>query len=195
MLSWNEGQRHTNTSSPLGDVLLCRVEGGIASEDEVLVACGGCQVDLSAHRTFTHHSYTPLVLRMPSPLVCSKKKCLTPNRHPHMHFSLSGWCCGMRSAGRTCQQKGCEAYPGVLCEADSCLQRQVGHHVVKGHLHAEHATPSGDIVGMAGSTAVTATHLVQATHVKATRAHPLPNASHIFAEKLAADSAFCMKHQ
>lgn len=45
---------------------------------------------------------------------------------------------------------------------------------------------------MAGSTAVTARHLVQATHVKATRAHPLTNAPHMIAEKLAADSAFCM---
>lgn len=37
---------HTNTSAPLGDVLLCRVKGGLASKDDVLVTCCGLQVNL-----------------------------------------------------------------------------------------------------------------------------------------------------
>ncbi len=40
---------HTNAGGPLGDILLCGVIGGIASEDEVLVACCGLQVNLRMH--------------------------------------------------------------------------------------------------------------------------------------------------
>ena len=39
----------TNASTPLGDVLLVGVKGGLASKDAVLVACCGLQVNLHMH--------------------------------------------------------------------------------------------------------------------------------------------------
>ena len=45
----HDGMWRTDAGGPLGDILLCGVVGGIASKDEVLVACCGLQVDLRMH--------------------------------------------------------------------------------------------------------------------------------------------------